>query len=586
MNNFRHTVLASVIHLTLLGMTDVSAADSVAMEKRIHELESRLEKMDQLEKRLAKMDLLEKRLEKLDRLEAMSVKSEPVPIAPQVINVSPEVAKLKTKVNILERKLEVQEEVNTAAFKKLPIFDGGENGFKITSSDKKHQLRIGSAIQTDYRNFLGDNPSAWIPGSSTSTTPGPAGWLGGVGPDSIFLRQARIILEGYVFNDIYFKLMPDFAQTSNTSNLIPDAFVDFAYEKKASLLVGKYKPSIGLERLQGDVNTVFLERAFPTNLAPNRDMGLQLHGAFAKPGYSAEKVVGAIDSKNAFTYQVGITNGTGDSGNIAMNGALPNTSSQFANNKEFDGRIFAQPFQHSGYDWLEGFGIGVSGSFSNPDHLALSAQRTPLGQSQFVDYTSLNGQAAGSVGNYASSSRIITSNGNANRIYPQAFWYSGPFGLMGEYVRSTQTLNASGSSATGGSKVNNITQTNTASQVQLSYVVTGEDNQFEGVKPIRNFDPEKGTWGALQLAGRWSELDVDNDTFKLLDPTKTASKATALTVGANWFLNKYSLIRFDYENVFFTGGAGTTTGSGVNAVSHIANRPNEQLLSTRFQLAF
>lgn len=83
MNNFRHTVLVSVIHLTLLGMTDVSAADSVAMEKRIHELESRLEKMDQLEKRLAKMDLLEKRLEKLDRLEAMSVKSEPVPIAPQ-----------------------------------------------------------------------------------------------------------------------------------------------------------------------------------------------------------------------------------------------------------------------------------------------------------------------------------------------------------------------------------------------------------------------------------------------------------------------------------------------------------------------
>jgi phosphate-selective porin OprO/OprP len=527
------------------------------------------------------MDQLEKRLERLDRLEALSAKYEPAPVAPQVTTISPEVAKLKTKVNTLERKLEVQEEVNTAAFKKLPVFDGGENGFKITSSDKKHQLRIGSAIQTDYRNFLGDNPPAWIPNSTAAT-----GWYGGVGPDSIFLRQARIILEGYVFNDIYFKLMPDFAQTSNTSNLIPDAFVDFAYEKRASLLVGKYKPSIGLERLQGDVNTVFLERAFPTNLAPNRDMGIQLHGAFAKPGYSSEKVAGAIDSKNTFTYQVGITNGTGDSGNIAMNGALPNSSTQFANNKEFDGRIFAQPFQHSGYGWLEGFGIGVSGSFSNPDHLALSAQRTPLGQSQFIDYTSLNASTAGS------SQRTITSNGNANRIYPQAFWYSGPFGLMGEYVRSTQTLNASGSTTAGryGSSSNNISQTNTASQLQLSYVVTGEDNQFEGVKPIRNFDPAKGTWGALQLAARWSELNVDNDSFQLLNPIKTASKATALTVGANWFLNKYSLIRFDYENVFFTGGAGTstTTGSGVNARTtyNIADRPSEQVLSTRFQLAF
>ena len=385
--------------------------------------------------------------------------------------------------------------------------------------------------------------------------------------------------------------MPDFAQTSNTSNLIPDAFVDFAYQPKASLLVGKYKPSIGLERLQGDANTVFLERAFPTNLAPNRDMGLQLHGSFAKPGYITEKSPGAIDSKNFFTYQVGITNGTGDSGNIAMNGALPNSATQFANNKEFDGRIFAQPFQHSGYDFLEGFGVGVSGSFSNPDHLTLSAQRTPLGQSQFVDYTSLNQQENGTTyvaGKAVTAQRTVTSNGNANRIYPQAYWYFGPFGAMGEYVRSTQTLNASGSTTSGqfGSNVNNITQTNTASQVQLSYVVTGEDNQFEGVKPIRNFDPGKGTWGALQLAGRWSELDVDNDTFKLLDPTKTASKATALTVGANWFLNKYSLIRFDYENVFFTGGAGTTTGTASNPTYHIANRPSEQVLSTRFQLAF
>ena len=216
----------------------------------------------------------------------------------------------------------------------------------------------------------------------------------------------------------------------------------------------------------------------------------------------------------------------------------------FANNKEFDGRIFAQPFQHSGYAWLEGFGVGLSGSFSNPDHQTIQAQRTPLGQSQFIDYTQLNA-------NTQTGARTITANGSSNRIYPQAYWYKGPFGLMGEYVASTQTLNASGA---GTSKVNNITQTNTAAQVQVSYVVTGEDNTFDGVKPLRNFDPFKGTWGALQLAARWTELTVDSDTFKILDPTKSASKATAGTFGANWFLNKYALIRFDYEYVSFNGG--------------------------------
>ena len=303
MRNFRRTAIASVINLALLGITDAQAADTEALERRIRELESRLTRMDQLEARL----------EKLDKAGALSAKpatavATTAPAAP-----SPEVVKLTRKVNTLERKLEVQDEVNTGFFKKLPIFEAGADGFKITSPDKNHQLRIGSTIQTDYRNFLGNNPPAWIPGSPGS--------YGSVGPDSIFLRQARIILDGYVFKNIYFKIMPDFAQNTNTSNLLPDAYVDFAYVPQASLLVGKYKPSIGLERLQSDTNTAFLERAFPTNLAPNRDVGIQLHGAFAMPGYKIETAPGPIDTKNAFTYQVGITDGTGDSGNSYGSGA-------------------------------------------------------------------------------------------------------------------------------------------------------------------------------------------------------------------------------------------------------------------------
>ena len=558
MSNFRRTALASVINLALLGATDVQAADTEALERRIRELESRLTKMDQLEARL----------EKLDKAGLLSAQ----PTAPAASVQTPEVVKLTQKVNTLERKLEIQDEVTTGTLQKLPVFEAGADGFKISSSDKKHQLRIGATLQTDYRNFLGDNAPVWTPGSPGS--------LEAAGPGSIFLRQARIILEGYVFKDIYFKIMPDFAQTSNNANMLPDAYVDYAYATQASLLVGKYKPPIGLERLQGDANTAFQERAFPTNLAPNRDMGLQVHGGFAIPGYKAETAPGPIDNKNAFTYQVGITDGTGDSGNPFGNGTSATSSTSFANNKEFDGRLFAQPFQHSGYAWMEGLGIGVAGSFSNPDHQTLQAQRTPLGQSQFIDYTQLN------VTNTLSAGKTITADGNSNRIYPQAYWYKGPFGLMGEYVASTQTLNLGG--AQNGIKYNNITQTNKAAQVQVSYVVTGEDNTFEGVKPMRNFDPFKGSWGALQLAARWSELTVDSRTFLLLDPTKSASKATAFAVGANWFLNRNALIRFDFENVSFNGGAQSAapTGTGANTIYHIANRPGEQVLSTRFQLAF
>ncbi|MFA6163602.1 MAG: porin, partial [Methylobacter sp.] len=67
----------------------------------------------------------------------------------------------------------------------------------------------------------------------------------------------------------------------------------------------------------------------------------------------------------------------------------------------------------------------------------------------------------------------------------------------------------------------------------------------------------------------------DNDTFKIVDPNQSASKAKAWTLGANWFLNSNALIRADYENVSFDGGA-----------SKGADRPNEQVFATRFQLAF
>ena len=557
MTNFRRTALAGVINLALLGATNVHAADTDALEKRIHELESRLAKMDQLERRL----------EKLDQAAALSAKPAAVVTAPAAP--SPEVVKLTQKVNTLERKLEVQDEVTTTALQKMPTIEAGSDGFKISSADKQHLLHIGGTVQADSRSYL-NNSTTLLYGANASKQQyldNPAG------PDAFLIRQGRIILDGYFFKDVNFKVMADFANT----DLLPDAYLDYIYFSQASLLVGKYKPSIGLERLQGDADTVFLERALPSNLAPNRDVGIQIHGGFGMPGYKGEKVVGPIDSKNAFNYQIGFSDGSGDSGNNTTQGtsSTGGSTATITNNKEFDARAFAQPFQHSGYSWLEGFGVGLSGSFGDPNHQGINTQRTALGQSQFVDYTKgINGSTA-----------LITSNGATARLSPQGYWYAGPFGLLGEYITSSQHLNVA-NIATAGSN-NNINQNNKAYQIQASYVLTGEDNSFSGIKPLRNFDPLKGAWGAFQIAARWSELSIDNQTFsRVLDPTQSASKASAWTVGGNWFLNKNAIIRADLEDVMFLGGAGYSTGSGATTKYFISNRPSELVFSTRFQLAF
>ncbi|MFA5922932.1 MAG: porin [Methylococcaceae bacterium] len=524
MRNFRRTAIASVINLALLGISDAQAADTEAMERRIRELESRLAKMDQLEARL----------EKLDQAGALSAKPATAVITTAPAAPSPEVEKLNRKVNTLERKLEVQDEVTTGIFAKLPKFDAGDNGFRITSADKKHQVRLRGAMQADGRYFVEDD-------HHLNTT-------------SFDLKQARVWVEGYVFKDIYYKIMPDFAASGN---ILPDAYLDYGYFTPAQLLAGKFKPSISLERLQGDSDGTFLERAFPTYLASNRDVGIQVHGAFARPGsgYSAVKVPGPIDTSNFFTYQLAVDNGSGDDGSPNNNGGAT------FDNKEFVGRVFMQPFMHTGYSWLEGLGIGLAGTTDNPSNQALKNQATPIGRTTYLNYEK----------NTYNNAAAPTSNGTRHRIYPQAYWYAGPWGAMAEYAVSSQHL--TGTNQAG--QLVNVQQNNKAWQFFTSYVLTGEHNTFGAVKPIQNFSPLDGKWGAWQLAARWTEMAIDNSTFQIIDPNKAPNHATAWTLGVNWYLNPYALVRADYEQVSFQGGA-----------ANGGDRPTEQVFATRFQLSF
>jgi len=183
--------------------------------------------------------------------------------------------------------------------------------------------------------------------------------------------------------------------------------------------------------------------------------------------------------------------------------------------------------------------------------------KSALGQNTLVDYS-----------NPLVKGTTIAANGDHYRIYPQAYWYYGPYGLMGEYVWSSQKL-------TGDTGKTYIRQDNSAWQIQASYVLTGENNTFQSVKPRAGFDPWHGRWGALQFAARWSELSIDKSSFLLLDPSKSISRASAWTVGANWFLNQNMRLMADYEQTDFTGGA---SGGG--------NRPDEKVFATRLQLVF
>jgi phosphate-selective porin OprO/OprP len=123
------------------------------------------------------------------------------------------------------------------------------------------------------------------------------------GNDTFLLRRVRPIIEGSVWKDFEYRLMLDFASgiTSATGNnaFLQDGYVNFHHWDEAQLQVGKFKEPVGLERLQSGANLLFVERGLPTQLAPNRDVGVQLHG----------KLWG-----NTLAYQIGYFNGVEDGG--------------------------------------------------------------------------------------------------------------------------------------------------------------------------------------------------------------------------------------------------------------------------------
>ncbi|MFZ2726248.1 MAG: porin [Methylococcaceae bacterium] len=527
MKTFRPSVLA--LNLALLGLPTAQAANVEALEQRIRELESRLEKLE--------------------------------PKTAPTEQTNPQVNKLTQKVNILERKLEVQNEVATANSKKSPKIEASNNGFKISSPNDDFSVRLRGSVQGDARFFVDDFPHNSA-GSSAAT---------GL-PDKFDLKQARVWVEGRLWKAIDYKIMPDFGSAGKV--LVQDAYFDIHYLPFASINVGKQKTPLSLERLQGDADGMFIERAYPTYLASNRDVGIMLHGEFAKAGYKPE-YGGAVDFKNFMSYQVGVFNGTGDNGS--------GDSGSF-DNKEVIARVFSHPFQHSGIALLEGLGIGIAGSYEHPQERAVPNLPSAIGSNTIINNN------APALAKTNPNTAALYANGDHFRLYPQAYWYSGPFGLMGEYVWSSQHLLGKEIDATDPKKTVrsvNFKQDNSAWQIQASYVLTGEDNTFQSVKPIRAFDPLKGNWGALQIATRWSELNIDQGSladlggsggkFYLLDPNKSIYHAQSWAVGVNWFLNNNVRIMADYEETDFGGGAKVADGG---------NRPHERVFATRFQLVF
>jgi len=377
---------------------------------------------------------------------------------------------------------------------------GWNDGFVVQSASGDYRLQIGLLLQADGRFAIDDESNAVI--------------------DTFGIRRARPYLRGRLAQHFEFYVNPDFA---NGTLVLQDAYLDTRFSPKLIVRFGKAKTPFGLERLQSASSLLFFERALPTALVPNRDVGVQVLGEMAGGRVS---------------YAAGLLNGVAD-------GASADLDTN--DGKDLAGRIAIRPFGPTSKDPRSGLTLAFAGTTGNQSG-PLATIRTSTLLQNVVTYTG------------------ATADGRLTRYSPQASYYFGPVAALAEYVHTTVPVRR-------GAFRSDVA--NDAWQIGGTLMLTRGDVASErGVRPQHNFDFGGGHLGALQVGARYHALTVDEDAIALgLASAGSSRQARAWTLGLNWYLTPNLKYVVNFERTAF-------------GEDDPVARPPENALAVRAQVSF
>src|SRR5690554_1402862 len=159
-----------------------------------------------------------------------------------------------------------------------PRVVAGQDGFAVESGDGAFRLQFGVLLHADGRFALDDENEQVV--------------------DTFAVRRARPYLRGRIARRFEFYLNPDFA---GGTLVVQDAYIDTILTTALRIRAGKGKTPFGMERLHPASNMLFMERALPNAIVPNRDAGILALGDLAGGvvSYSGGIVNGVADGASA-----------------------------------------------------------------------------------------------------------------------------------------------------------------------------------------------------------------------------------------------------------------------------------------------
>ena len=331
--------------------------------------------------------------------------------------------------------------------------------------------------------------------------------------DGTQIRRGRFGFDGTAFGTFGYRIEAEYV--NGTTNLL-DAFISYSGIKNWSFTIGQQKAPAGLEANSSDAFNEFIERGM-ANVAFGRV------GAERRMGITAQYAKGPI------TATAGIF-GAGEAISRATN---PTTPGEVYG---FNGRVTFEPINEDGRV------LHLGGSAYYTTHFGTNSVTLSSPPNSTVDGGNIE-----SVPLTGARSAACVDTGVKNAVFlgAEAAGVYGPFSVQGEYSHlhlnrfdtlagvALPDLNFDGFYAFG------------------TFFITGESHGYKGglidrVKPIHNFDPNNGGWGAFELALRYDRLNLTNHNLSPLD-----RDAHSLTAALNWYLNGNVKLMMNY--IRFTG---------------------------------
>ena len=435
--------------------------------------------------------------------------------APAKPALSAETREQSSMEQVVEGTTEFAPKSEQEGLKNLPMIDVSERGLIFRSQDNEHMIRLGGLLQFDDRQFV-------EPGSADMS--------------KFLIRRARPYVAGYFYDDWEYRFAPEFALSSPNAQsyqtTIADAFINYDTIDEIQVQAGKFTVPLGLEMLTPAAFIPFSERSLTSNLIPNRDIGVMIHGSLFSDKLSWAAMVGA-GARND-TVQSGLDYGTGPVGYF---------------------RLFCQPFRDESEvpEELEGlhFGVGGNVGWQSQDSGVLTSNL-------FQNYSTDGGNT------FLTFPSGLTVQGEVWRISPQLYYRYGPLSLISEFTAEKQGVNTAGIVNTSGGGLSNY-QT-TAWNIELDWVITGEPTSLGGVVPQHPLDFSTGEIGAWEISFRYDGLAAGANMFRPVNQgglgisqTTSATGVNGASLALNWYPNRIIRLGVTVEYNAFTGGGAPGT---------------------------